>query len=110
MRSHFALSCTAYRLLAWIAQGGEVFFDAQQNATRAGFSGGTLLVDIPSTGLPNVGNSHKRRLARLSEFLEVHLNTFHEGASARLGRTARIAYVLGARLYDTDILSKSRVY
>jgi hypothetical protein len=28
-RSHFALSCTAYRLSARLAQGGEVLFDAQ---------------------------------------------------------------------------------
>jgi hypothetical protein len=41
MRAHFALSCTAYRLLAWLAQGSEVFFDAQQNATGAGLGGWT---------------------------------------------------------------------
>ncbi len=29
MRSQFAFSCTAYRLLAWLAQSGEVLFDAQ---------------------------------------------------------------------------------
>jgi hypothetical protein len=110
MRSHFALSCTAYRLFARFAQGGEVLFDAQQNATRAGFSGGTFLVDIPSTGFPHDGNSHKRRLARLSEFLEVRLYTFHEWTSARLSRAARIAHVLTARFYDHDILSKSRGY
>ena len=29
MRSRFALSCTAYRILARLAQSGEVLFDAQ---------------------------------------------------------------------------------
>src|SRR5262245_48316663 len=94
MRSHFALSCTAYRLFARFAQGGEVLFDAQENATRAGFSGGTFLVDIPSTGFPHGGNSHKRRLARLSEFLEVRLYTFHEWTSAPLSQARRIAQSL----------------
>jgi hypothetical protein len=44
-----ALSCTAYRLLAGIAQSGEVLFDAQQEATRGGVDGGALLADIRPT-------------------------------------------------------------
>jgi hypothetical protein len=105
-----ALSCTAYRLLAWLAQNGEVFFDAQQDATRGGLDGGTPLVDIRPTGFAHCGNSYERRLAGLSEILEVCLNTFHEWTSSRLGGGASNCYVPAARLYDRGILAKSGGY
>jgi len=107
MRSRFALSCTAYCLFARLAHSGEVLFDAQQDATRAGLDGGTLFVDIHPTGFAHCGNFHERCLAGLSEILEVCLDTFHELTASRLGRATRICYLPTARLYDRDILAKS---
>src|SRR5258708_8771721 len=71
-----ALSCTAYRLLAWLAQTGEVLFDAQQDATGGGLDGGALLLDIRPTGFAHSGISNNRRLSGIIEILEACFYNF----------------------------------
>src|SRR5260370_30068061 len=95
-----ALSCTAYRLLAWLAQTGEVLFDAQQDATGGGLDGGALLVDIHPTGVAPSGHSHERRPAGVREIVEGRFDQFHRWTSSRLGGAARNPYVPAFRPVD----------
>src|SRR5260221_10855617 len=88
-----ALSCTAYRLLAWLAQTGEVLFDAQQDATGGGLDGGALLPENRPPGFAPSRNSHERRPSRLIKIFVMCFYTFHKCTSSPLGGAARNPYL-----------------
>src|SRR5262249_49336686 len=102
-------SAARYRLLARVAQSGEVLFDAQEDTASGGLDGGALRLNIRPAGFAYRRNFHERRLARLSEILEMCLHTFHQWSSLLFGGTS-LRHVPAARLYDRNILSKSRGY
>jgi hypothetical protein len=66
----------ANRFLSGLAQGGEALFDAQKNAACARLYGGTVLLDVRSTGFPHRGDLHEGCLARLAEITKMRLNAF----------------------------------
>jgi hypothetical protein len=110
MRSHFAFCGMADCVLARFAQSSEVLFDAQQDATCAGLYARTLLLDIRPAGFAHRGDLHKRRLARLSEILEMCLSTFDKATSFRSIGCTKLHNVPTASLDDPNILAKSRRY
>ena len=59
------------RFLAGLAQGGKALFDAQKNAACARLYGGTVLLDVRSTGFPHRGDLHEGWLARLAEITNI---------------------------------------
>jgi len=110
MRSHFAFRGMADCALALLAQSSEVLFDAQQDATCAGFYARALLLNIHPAGFAHRGDLHKRRLARLSEILEMCLSTFDKATSVRSIWCTKLDNVPTASLDDPNILAKSRRY
>jgi hypothetical protein len=59
-----ALSRLSDRELARLAQDAEIPFDAEQNATCAGYSRSTLLLDIALAGFTHRTDLNDRRFAR----------------------------------------------
>ena len=108
MRSHFAFRGMADCVLALLAQSSEVLFDAQQDATCAGFDARTLLLNIHSAGFAHHGDLRKRRLARLGEILEMCLSTFDKATSVRSIGCTKLHNVPTASLDDPNISAKSR--
>jgi len=90
MRRQFALGRSADRLFARVTEVGIVFLDANQEATRARRDGRAMLPDIRAAGLDYCGYSHKRRLARLSQILEMCLNALDERIYSQWGRGAKM--------------------
>jgi hypothetical protein len=80
MASLFALSGMANRFLAWLAHSGEVLFDTHQDATSARLDSRTVLVDIRCARFTHRRNPRERRLARLTEIIEMCLNAFSKRA------------------------------
>ena len=107
MLSHFAFCGMADCVLAWFAQGSEVLFDAQQDATSAGLYARTLLLNIHPAGFAHRGDLHKRRLARLSEILEMCLSTFDKATSVRSIGCTKLHNVPTASLDDPTYWPKA---
>jgi len=100
MNSCFAFSGMTNRFLALVAHGGEVLFDTQKNAPCARLCGGTVFLDLRSTGFAHRGDLHECRLARLAEIIEMRLNAFGEWFRSPLASRTKLHDVPSARLYD----------
>ena len=91
------------------AQSSELLFDAQQDATCAGLDARTLPLNIHPAGVPHCRDLHKRRLARLSEILEMCLSTFDKAISVRsIGRT-KLHNVPTASLDDPNTFKRAAI-
>jgi len=96
----------ADRVLAGLAQSGEVLFDAQQQPTCAEFDTGALLPDIRLAGFAHCGDLHERGLARFTEFFEMCLGTFGKSISFRFGSVTKPGYIPATIQYGSDILTR----
>ena len=88
------------RFLAGLDQGAEALFDAQKNAACARLYGGTVLLDVRSTGFPHRGDLHEGWLARLAEIIKMRLNAFGKRSRSLLASSAKLHDVPSACLYD----------
>jgi len=105
-RAQFALGCAADSIFAGLAQVGEVFFDAQQNAAGGGFDGRTPRLDIRRAGFALRGDLHERCLAWPREISEVRLYALDQPIPSRLRWSAMPDHVSTARLDHRDVLGK----
>jgi hypothetical protein len=100
----------ANRVLAGLPERCGVFFHAEQDATGARASAGTLLLNVRLAGFAHCGGLQERPPAAFMEVLEMRLDTLCEEISLRLCGSAEPCHVARASCNHCDILRESIGY
>src|SRR6516165_4084956 len=79
---------------------------AEQDAARARFHSGTVLLDIRSAGFAHHSDPHESRLARVAETIEMCLHAFGKRTFSPSLSGTKLCDVPTAGLYDRGILAQ----